>query len=75
MIIGADGWLDQVRRVDSPNFDARPPGSAVELIKGPASVMPNVWMTYRCSLNRSWHVFRSVQARAERIFRRQLRQR
>ena len=32
MIIGADGWLDQVRRVDSPNFDARPPGSAIELI-------------------------------------------
>jgi N-acetyl-anhydromuramoyl-L-alanine amidase len=32
VIIGADGWLDQVRRVDSPNFDARPPGSAVELI-------------------------------------------
>jgi len=32
VIIGADGWLDQVRRVDSPNFDARPPGSAIELI-------------------------------------------
>ena len=32
MIIGADGWLDEVRRVGSPNFDARPPGSAVELI-------------------------------------------
>ena len=32
MIIGADGWLDQVRRVDSPNFDERPPGSAIELI-------------------------------------------
>jgi len=32
VIIGADGWLDQVRRVDSPNFDARPPSSAVELI-------------------------------------------
>ena len=32
MIIGADGWLDEVRRIDSPNFDARPPGSSIELI-------------------------------------------
>jgi AmpD protein len=32
VIIGADGWLDEVRRVDSPNFDARPPGSSIELI-------------------------------------------
>ena len=32
VIIGADGWLDEVRRIDSPNFDARPPGSSIELI-------------------------------------------
>lgn len=32
MIVGADGWLQEVRRVDSPNFDERPPGAAVELI-------------------------------------------
>ena len=32
MIIGADGWLDEVRRVDSPNFDARPPVDSIELI-------------------------------------------
>ncbi|HVG04543.1 MAG TPA: 1,6-anhydro-N-acetylmuramyl-L-alanine amidase AmpD [Burkholderiaceae bacterium] len=30
--MGAGGWLDGVRRIDSPNFDARPPGSAIELI-------------------------------------------
>ena len=32
MIIGADGWLDEVRRVDSPNFDSRPPVDSIELI-------------------------------------------
>jgi AmpD protein len=32
VIIGADGWLDEVRRVGSPNFDARPPGTSIELI-------------------------------------------
>ena len=31
-MIGADGWLDRACRVDSPNFDARPPGTAIELI-------------------------------------------
>ena len=32
MIVRADGWLDEVRRVNSPNFDARPPGTSIELI-------------------------------------------
>ena len=32
MIIGADGWLDEVRRLDSPNFDSRPPVDSIELI-------------------------------------------
>ena len=32
MIVRADGWLDEVRRIDSPNFDARPLGIAIELI-------------------------------------------
>ena len=31
-MIRADGWLDGVCRVESPNFDARPPGTAIELI-------------------------------------------
>lgn len=31
-MIGVDGWLDGVCRVDSPNFDARPPDIAIELI-------------------------------------------
>ena len=32
MIVGADGWLDKVNRVESPNFDTRPQGSSIELI-------------------------------------------
>ena len=32
MTVGADGWLDGVRRICSPNFDARPAGVAIELI-------------------------------------------
>jgi AmpD protein len=32
VIIRADGWLDEVLRVSSPNFDARPFGTAIELI-------------------------------------------
>lgn len=31
-MIRADGWLDGVCRVESPNFDARPPGTAIGLI-------------------------------------------
>ncbi len=31
-MIGVDGWLDGVCRIDSPNFDARPTGIAIELI-------------------------------------------
>jgi AmpD protein len=27
-----DGWLTGVRRVESPNFDARPPAAAVDLV-------------------------------------------
>jgi AmpD protein len=30
--VGADGWLAGARRCESPNRDARPPGSAVELL-------------------------------------------
>jgi N-acetyl-anhydromuramoyl-L-alanine amidase len=32
MIVGSDGWLDEVRRVPSPNFDARPAGSSIDLL-------------------------------------------
>jgi len=32
MIVGADGWLESVRRVLSPNFDQRPAGCSIELI-------------------------------------------
>lgn len=32
MTIGPDGWLDAARRVPSPNFDARPGRTAVELV-------------------------------------------
>ena len=32
MRIGPDGWVDGIRRVRSPNFDARPTGVAVELL-------------------------------------------
>src|SRR5215203_537477 len=32
MRIGTDGWLDAVRRVPSPNFDARPADSLIELV-------------------------------------------
>jgi AmpD protein len=31
-IIGADGWCPQAARYDSPNFDARPAGTQVELL-------------------------------------------
>ncbi|MGZ9074544.1 MAG: 1,6-anhydro-N-acetylmuramyl-L-alanine amidase AmpD [Burkholderiaceae bacterium] len=31
-MVGVDGWLDEVNRVESPNFDTRPPGSSIELI-------------------------------------------
>jgi AmpD protein len=30
--VGADGWLDGVERLASPNCDRRPPGSAIDLI-------------------------------------------
>jgi AmpD protein len=30
--VGADGWCAQACRYDSPNFDARPPGAAIELL-------------------------------------------
>jgi AmpD protein len=30
--IGADGWCEEAVRYDSPNFDARPAGMAVELL-------------------------------------------
>lgn len=32
MIVHADGWLDDARRVRSTNFDARPAGTSIELI-------------------------------------------
>lgn len=32
MIVGPDGWLDEARRVPSPNFDARSTGGSIELI-------------------------------------------
>ena len=32
MIINAEGWLNQVHQVESPNFDARPTDSPIELI-------------------------------------------
>ncbi|MEO8188598.1 MAG: 1,6-anhydro-N-acetylmuramyl-L-alanine amidase AmpD [Burkholderiaceae bacterium] len=32
MIVRPDGWLEGVCRVSSPNYDARPPGSAIGLI-------------------------------------------
>ena len=32
MIVGYDGWLEGVCRVDSPNFDSRPPDSAIVLV-------------------------------------------
>lgn len=32
MKVGVDGWLDDVRRVPSPNFDARPDGTPIELV-------------------------------------------
>ena len=30
--IGCDGWLVSARRVDSPNFDARPAGESISLV-------------------------------------------
>lgn len=32
MIVGADGWLNDIHRVESPNFDTRSPGTSIELI-------------------------------------------
>ena len=32
MIVRSDGWIEGVCRVDSPNFDARPPDTTIELI-------------------------------------------
>lgn len=32
MIVRFDGWLEGVRRVHSPNFDARPPSAAIGLV-------------------------------------------
>lgn len=32
LTVAADGWVDGARRNPSPNFDARPPGSAIELL-------------------------------------------
>ena len=32
MIVRSDGWVEGVCRIDSPNFDARPPDSAIQLI-------------------------------------------
>ena len=34
------GWLDEARRIDSPNFDERPPGEAVSLIVVHAISLP-----------------------------------
>ena len=31
-VVDADGWLPGARHVPSPNFDPRPPGSAIELL-------------------------------------------
>lgn len=30
--VGADGWVQEARRLDSPNFDARPAESPIELL-------------------------------------------
>ena len=38
--LGDDGWLAGARRVDSPNFDARPPGESVCLIVVHAISLP-----------------------------------
>ncbi|MDO8414328.1 MAG: 1,6-anhydro-N-acetylmuramyl-L-alanine amidase AmpD, partial [Gallionellaceae bacterium] len=32
MKINATGWLSGVRRIASPNYDARPPGTAIDLL-------------------------------------------
>ena len=40
MIVRTDGWLDGVCRVDSPNFDARPPDSTISLIVVHAISLP-----------------------------------
>lgn len=32
MKVGANGWLSGVRRIASPNCDARPPGTAIDLL-------------------------------------------
>lgn len=32
LCVASDGWASGVRREPSPNFDARPPGSAIELL-------------------------------------------
>jgi len=32
VIVVGDGWLDEVNRVESPNFDLRPPEGSIELI-------------------------------------------
>lgn len=32
MVVDTAGWLTDVRRVHSPNFDARPAGTAIELV-------------------------------------------
>lgn len=34
------GWLDEARRIDSPNFDARPPGESLSLIVVHAISLP-----------------------------------
>jgi len=31
-IVGDDGWVASLQRVPSPNFDARPPGTAITLV-------------------------------------------
>ena len=32
MKVDAQGWLDRARRAPSPNFDARPPGTAIDTL-------------------------------------------
>jgi AmpD protein len=39
-VVQNDGWVSSVCRVDSPNFDARPPGCAVSLVVVHAISLP-----------------------------------
>lgn len=40
VVVGNDGWVSDVRRVESPNFDARPTGCAASLIVVHAISLP-----------------------------------